>query len=131
MLKSGDMENNTDATPFICLRCGNCCSKYQALVEDAEMERIGCFLGITREEFISRYTDSRWPVPGKHLLCHSEKHCIFLVPRGEDWLCSVHPVKPQACRDWMAGPDRPECRKGMEERHSSACQMKGFEDSHQ
>ena len=30
-----------------CRRCGNCCSRYQALVDKTEMERIVDFLGIT------------------------------------------------------------------------------------
>jgi Fe-S-cluster containining protein len=39
---------------------------------------------------------------------------MFLERDGEGRTsCSIHPVRPDACRDWEAGLDKKECRQGL------------------
>jgi Fe-S-cluster containining protein len=97
-----------------CFRCGECCTRYQVLLDREEMERVAGFLGISVRCLISDYTDFRWPVPGKFLLRHRDNGgCIFLVHQGKEALCSVHVAKPNACRDWAPGRSRKECSQGL------------------
>ncbi len=97
-----------------CLRCGTCCSRFQVLVEEHELERIAGYLGISRLRLIAKYADPRWPVAGKYLIQHRRGRCAFLREEGRQFLCSIHPVKPQPCLDWHFSLDRPECRRGLE-----------------
>jgi len=87
-------ESNLSAA---CLRCGECCTRYQVLLEEFEIEQVAGYLGITVEKLKEKYTDPRWPVPGKFLLRHRDKGgCIFLVYQGKQALCSVHIAKPKS-----------------------------------
>lgn len=98
----------------VCFRCGECCTQYQVLVENFEIERIADFLGITPSKLKAEYTDPRWPVPGKFLLRHRDNGgCIFLVHHGKQALCSIHTIKPRPCRDWTPGLSRKECSLGL------------------
>ena len=97
-----------------CFRCGECCTRYQVLVEDGEMRQIAEYLGITLEKLKADYTDPRWPVPGKFLLRHRDNGgCIFLVHQGKEALCSIHLIKPRPCRDWTPALSRKECGLGL------------------
>ena len=97
-----------------CFRCGECCTRYQVLLDDAEMEQVATYLGISMEKLRDDYTDPRWPVPGKFLLRHRDNGgCIFLVHHGREALCSIHIAKPRACRDWTPGLSRTECSHGL------------------
>ena len=97
-----------------CFRCGECCTRYQVLVEEGEIRQIADYLGITAEKLKSEYTDPRWPVPGKFLLRHRDNGgCIFLVHQGKQALCSIHTVKPRPCRDWTPALSRKECGLGL------------------
>jgi Fe-S-cluster containining protein len=73
-----------------CFRCGECCRKYQVLLERDELLRLAGYLHVSAGEFIEKYSDRR------------------------EFLCSVHKVKPGACRAWAAAPSRRECRQGLE-----------------
>ena len=97
-----------------CLRCGTCCSRFQVLVEPHELARIAGYLGISEPRFLADYIDTRWPVPGKYLIQHRQGRCAFLKQEGQQFLCSIHPVKPQPCLDWQCSLQRPECRSGLE-----------------
>ena len=98
----------------VCFRCGECCTRYQVLVDRDEIEAISGYLGISPSEFIRDYTDPRWPVPGKSLLRHRDNGgCILLVQRGRESLCSIHSVKPRPCREWTPDLSRKECRGGL------------------
>jgi Fe-S-cluster containining protein len=97
-----------------CMRCGECCTRYQVLLDEFEVEQVAGFLGITTEKLKTEYTDPRWPVPGKFLLKHRDKGgCIFLVYQGKQALCSIHMAKPKACRDWTPALSRKECSMGL------------------
>lgn len=100
--------------PSACFRCGECCTRYQVLLEPSEMQRIAGFLGINVEKLRAEYTDPRWPVPGKFLLKHRDNGgCIFLIHRGKEALCAIHVAKPRACRDWSPSLSRKECTQGL------------------
>ena len=99
---------------FECFRCGVCCVKFQAPLTHDEVCRLSAFLSIDPEDFIREYTDPRWP--GKErLLLPREGACPFLFQDRSKKItrCRVHPVRPAACRDWEAGPDKRECRDGI------------------
>ena len=97
-----------------CFRCGECCTRYQVLLDDGEMEEVATYLGISPEKLKADYTDPRWPVPGKFLLRHRDNGgCIFLVHHGKEALCSIHVAKPRACRDWTPAISRTECSQGL------------------
>ena len=97
-----------------CFRCGECCTRYQVLLDRGEMEQVASYLGFSPEKLKADYTDPRWPVPGKFLLRHRDNGgCIFLVHQGREALCSIHVAKPRACRDWTAALSRKECSQGL------------------
>jgi uncharacterized protein len=105
--------DSTGAPPFPCFACGECCTRYQALLGVADVKRLAQNLGLSPEEFAGRYADPRWPGTEQCLLRHDREGCVFLYRRGRAALCRVHELKPQPCRDWEAGADKPECREGL------------------
>jgi len=97
-----------------CFRCGECCTRYQVLLDGGEIEQVSMYLGISTARMKVDYTDPRWPVPGKFLLRHRDNGgCIFLVHHGKEALCSIHVAKPKACLDWTAALSRKECSQGL------------------
>jgi len=100
--------------PISCFHCGECCKRYQVLLDDGEIERIADYLGMSQKQLKQEHTDPRWPVPDRYLLRHWESGgCTFLVQRGKEALCSIHVVKPNACRDWAPALSRKECGQGL------------------
>jgi Fe-S-cluster containining protein len=98
----------------ICFRCGECCTRYQVLLDEYEIKQVAEYLGINPEKLLADYIDPRWPVPGKFLLKHHDNGgCIFLVHRGKEALCSIHTTKPKPCRDWTPSLSRKECSQGL------------------
>jgi hypothetical protein len=103
------------AIPFPCLRCGVCCSKYQALLSGTEVQQVADGLLISQDEFVDRYTDHRWGGTKSFLLRHQDGACIFLLreENSEITSCSIDPFKPSDCRAWIPDPGRPECQHGL------------------
>jgi Fe-S-cluster containining protein len=99
--------------PLQCFRCGECCRRYQVLLEKGEAESLAEYLGLKLPELKELYTDTRWPGRDKYLLRQGETGCPFLRQQGREFLCAVHEIKPQSCRDWTPGLDRRECREGL------------------
>ncbi len=101
-----------------CLRCGECCRRYQVRLDIEEAQRIAGELGLTGDDFRDRYADCRWP--GERSLLVRQEHgcCPFLERYGEngDELCGIHSFKPLSCREWTPGLDRRECRAGLAKR---------------
>ena len=97
-----------------CFRCGICCERYQPKVSGREIRAIAEHLGIAQGDFVSRFVQ-RVPLKDGFLLRRSEKGCVFLSPGGRSkrTRCTIHNVKPKACRDWVASLSRPECREGL------------------
>jgi len=104
----------SQAADLPCFRCGECCRRFQVLLERSEARRIADYLGITMDELIGKYADPRWPGADKYLIRHSKGSCMFLRGDGREFLCAVHRVKPRSCIEWAAALSRPECRRGLE-----------------
>lgn len=97
-----------------CFRCGECCRRWQPLIDGEETAALAAFLGLTPEELARRYTRP-YPLDDRVRLVVTGPHgCVF--HRYQDGLstCTVHPARPRACREWEARPDRRECREGLE-----------------
>jgi Fe-S-cluster containining protein len=97
-----------------CLRCGVCCTLHQAFVKPDEVPRITAFLGIGADEWERSYADPRWEYSDYGLIRHVSGACAFLTREGGFAACHIHQVKPACCVAWAPGPDRKECRLGME-----------------
>jgi len=102
-------------TSYLCLRCGICCSKYQALLTRVEEQQIADGLTIGRDEFLDRYTDHRWGGTESFLLRHQDGACVFLshVENSPMTYCSINPFKPSDCREYSPDPCKPECQEGL------------------
>ena len=103
---------------FECFRCGVCCSLYQVKIDLYEAGTIASRLNISREEFLSTYTDPRWPGKETFLIRHRDGGCIFLTRQEGNSMvtkCMIHAFRPGDCRQWAAEVFKPECRKGLSE----------------
>ena len=102
-------------TSFPCLRCGVCCSKYQALLTRGDEQQIADGLTISRDEFLDRYTDHRWGGTESFILRHQDGACVFLshVENSRMTYCSINPLKPSDCKAWAPNPCKPECQEGL------------------
>jgi len=105
---------DADLSPVECFRCGICCQRYQPKVTSWDINAIAEYLGVTKNDFISRYVQ-RVPLKEGFLLRRYGKSCVFLSPGGRDKRaeCTIYEVRPRVCRDWIAGLSRPECREGL------------------
>lgn len=105
---------------FPCLRCGVCCSKYQALLNLQELQQLADGLAISCEEFKDKYTDHRWGGTESFLLRHQDGACIFLAREENSRLtyCSINSFKPSDCLAWSPDPDKPECREGLKNQNN-------------
>jgi hypothetical protein len=82
---------------YECQRCTACCRwPGQVYVTDAEIARLAAFKGMSKHDFIQRFTRPRDDRRGLVLQEKPDGSCVFLD--GND--CSVQSVKPQQCRDF-------------------------------
>lgn len=97
-----------------CFRCGVCCVRYRPKITKTEMRPIARKLGISLQEFVARYVRVV-PTKDGYILQSSSDACPFLEweQKGVKATCSIHPVRPKACRDWVASLSRPECQEGL------------------
>jgi uncharacterized protein len=84
---------------FACTQCGNCCRNHgdYAFVNlsPRDLAEIPRFLGITLEEFMTRYATKE---PGHHpTLRMDAPQCPFL---DEQSRCTIYAVRPMQCRTW-------------------------------
>jgi hypothetical protein len=107
-------EAGSPPRPMTCRRCGVCCTLHQAFVRPHEIQRIADFLGIGLADWERDYADSRWEYDDYRLIRHIDGACAFLTCEGGLSACLVNPVKPACCSDWAPGPEKKECRRGME-----------------
>jgi Fe-S-cluster containining protein len=70
-------------------------------------------MGIDQERFCREYAQVYPPQPGMYLLRHKDGACIFLTWKDGQAFCSIHDVKPEACRSWAPSLERQECRDGL------------------
>lgn len=80
---------------FKCRRCRTCCNNKRIIPDEAETERIGARLGISREELRESLLD---PADGSIRL-KPNGDCVFLDERG----CGIHPARPLVCRLFPLG----------------------------
>ena len=79
--------------PFVCHRCGNCCRKYEPVIELELLPEIARSLGEPIDVVQNRL--------GADGLSHSAGHptdCCFLHPRHSG--CIIYEVRPTACRQF-------------------------------
>lgn len=96
-----------------CFRCGVCCERWSPELAPADVERLARFLALSADDLLARFARA-YPPGGTHVLRHDEAGCVFLTRNGDGRAtCSVHPARPEACRAWQAGLERPECRDGL------------------
>jgi Fe-S-cluster containining protein len=82
---------------FDCQRCANCCRwPGDVIIDDAEVDAIARFLGISVREFVHSHTRLRANRAGLSLDEKPNGECIFLD--GID--CRIQPVKPRQCREF-------------------------------
>ncbi len=117
MKKTNFTRENDAGRPFPCFMCGECCSYYQASMTLLEAKGICGRLGLGWDDFVNRYTDSRWPGATSFLLIHKNGGCVFLKrltgqPLGK---CAIYPFKPLSCSDFSPGIDRKECKAGLKQ----------------
>ncbi len=79
---------------FDCQQCGECCRGEKGiLVTPAEVADMAANLGLSPEDFVTRYVVE---TPLGPQLASPYGRCIM----QEETLCRVHPVKPRICREW-------------------------------
>jgi Fe-S-cluster containining protein len=89
--------------PIECFRCGICCTCYQPLLGDEEIETIARQLGLSAGAFLAKY--AQLTVIG-YLLRQTEKGCVFLSRTRAS--CHIHPFRPEVCRNWAPSLSRRE-----------------------
>ena len=71
-------------------------------------------LEISWQQFLDEYTDPRWPGTTSFLIRHNDGGCVFLkLSPDNQKLCLIHDFKPECCREWTSGLQRPECQDGL------------------
>ncbi|HEX78000.1 MAG TPA: YkgJ family cysteine cluster protein [Dehalococcoidia bacterium] len=99
-----------------CLRCGLCCTRWQPEIDADELKFLAQGLGLHLEAVRRQYVQEHPYKPGIYFIKRQSGACIFLSRQGDLAACTVHPFRPQACRDWTPSPFRPECREGLRRR---------------
>ncbi len=85
---------------FFCRRCGHCCHGSSTVsLSEVEQIRIASFLGLSKEEFLDKYCVIKDKRVEMKIV---NNHCIFY--NEDSGLCAIHPVKPDACRQWPLHP---------------------------
>lgn len=97
----------------VCGRCGISCQRPDVLVREHEVFALQMRLGLTEKKFRKKYLREAdtWNA-GDAYLKNPGNRCPFLegqpgTPMGT--ACSLHEVRPQSCRDYLA--NQPGCRK--------------------
>jgi Fe-S-cluster containining protein len=96
-----------------CIRCGICCTRYQAIVSLEEVQQIASYLGISMNEWVKLYCEPRWHSHKNYLIRHVNAACIFLKYTGNMSYCDIQPVKPSCCYDWIPCLENKECQDGL------------------
>jgi len=85
---------------FSCKCCGHCCHGTSTVsLSEEEQRRIASFLGLSLDDFLNKYCI----IKDKRIeMKIVNRHCIFY--NEENGFCNIHPVKPDACRQWPLHP---------------------------
>lgn len=76
-----------------CLACGNCCKSAPPIVKQSDIKRIARFLNTSPKQFKRKYVIEDF----NGELSFDRIPCTFL---GEDNVCTIYEVRPDACRDY-------------------------------
>jgi Fe-S-cluster containining protein len=90
-----------------CTECGVCCffdDPRYVMVFEHDTERLG-----DRAEELTQW------IGGRNFMRQVDGHCVALEQHGDYWLCSIHPIRPQLCRDFDRGCGT--CRELVPLRH--------------
>jgi Fe-S-cluster containining protein len=73
------------------------------------------------DEFLSEYTDPRWPGTNSFIFKQVDGVCIFLKTelvsnQFHQSLCSIHKIKPICCREWSSSFEKAECQYGLKQK---------------
>jgi Fe-S-cluster containining protein len=103
-----------DQVPIDCFRCGICCMLYRPKVTQDEIEQIAEALSLNIKEFALKYVRVI-PEKGISILQTDTDRCPFLhiEEKTHQATCTIHSVRPHACRNWQASLSQPECREGL------------------
>ncbi len=99
--------------PMECIRCGICCTRYQAIVSLDDIQKIASYLGISIDEWVKQYSEPRWHSHKNYLIRHVNSACIFLGYVEKMSYCDIQSVKPSCCYDWISCLENKECREGV------------------
>jgi Fe-S-cluster containining protein len=114
-LFDGEVGRFVEATAIPCHRCGVCCERWQPLVSSEEMDRLARYLGTSVEGFLAAYTTAYPFDDVLRLLRRDGRGCVFLDRDATGRaICTVHPARPDSCRQWTASMDRRECVDGLD-----------------
>ena len=103
----------TEQASIPCFRCGICCTCYQPPLTSEDIDSIASALGISRSKCISRYA-RKVPIKEGYLLKHTKKGCVFLAWDADGKArCTIHPSRPEACREWTPSLSKPACIEGL------------------
>jgi Fe-S-cluster containining protein len=78
-----------------CRACANCCKVAETDLAEREVDRLARAVGVTRTEFVERYT-MQSKDDGALILRRTENGCVFLD--GND--CSIYEDRPETCRNF-------------------------------
>lgn len=111
-LDGGEYHVGDSLPPIDCFRCGLCCMRYQPRLTSEEIETIAVGLGLSTDDFLSRYVQV---TKVGYLLRQSERGCVFLSwdREGARASCSIYDFRPESCRHWVPSLSRRECREGL------------------
>ena len=101
--------------PIVCFRCGVCCTWYQPKLSFMEAQRIADVLRLSRDVFIDRYVDEPPYGPDTLILIQRDGACVFLehTEGSKVTRCLIHPIRPEACREWMPSLSQRACQEGL------------------
>jgi Fe-S-cluster containining protein len=96
-----------------CFRCGVCCTKWQPMVDKQELEVIARGIGMSVKDFRKEYIQLYPFRDDAYLLARRNGACAFLKADGWQLNCSIHTLRPNACRIWKPHLSRRECQEGL------------------
>lgn len=114
-----------EVIPIECFRCGVCCIKFQAPVDDDEISTVAAALGLSGHDFILTHLQD---TPMGYLIRHGERGCTFLDFEKSSGLatCRIHVHRPDACRRWQASLSKQECQKGLAEMNAAGIKLPDY-----
>jgi hypothetical protein len=84
-------------TVFECRQCGQCCQGQGGIyLTHQQAQAVARFLGLTREQLRRRYLTPAWG----QLAIETDEDGFCLFHDRDRRVCTIHPVKPDTCRDW-------------------------------